>query len=138
MPQHPKVRIFEQDSSATQSMNALMLAAQELEILTYLAPIDMRDMKIQVPSAIKLIWPNTDMDNAAEVRAKRKLLPDQDIPQDQRGQYYLVGLRTDENELLHIFIPEGHVVPFVFALAAKAGADKAERVLYRYGLLPTV
>lgn len=132
----PKVAIFESDSSATQSMHTLMLAAQA-NLLTYLMPVDLRD-ELQVRSAIKLIWPDTDLSVAhGDVAEKMALLPDQDKDVDQRGQYYLVVIYTDTGDRLPVLIPEGHVVPQVFAWAAKAGKEEALSVLYRAGILPT-
>lgn len=136
-PEIPDPAIFEIDSSATQSMHALMIAAQELDLLTYICPVDLHDTAVQVPSAVKLIWPDTDMTDADDVADKTARFPEQDKPADQRGQYYLIVLETDEDEDLPIFLPEGHVVHQVFMLAAKAGKSQALRVLYRRGLLPT-
>lgn len=136
-PQRPEVAIYQIDSSATQSMHALMLAGQELGLLSYLIPVDMRNDDIQVPAAIKFIWPDTDMTDTDDVNAKRDRLPDQDKPLTQRGQYYLVAIDTEAGDRLPVLIPEGHVVPFVFALAARAGRESALRVLYRHGILPT-
>lgn len=134
---NPATAIYESDSSATQSMHALMIAAQELNLLTNLMPVDMRDEETQIPAAIKLIWPDTDLADEHDMAAKKAKLPEQDKDPDQRGQYYLVALYTDTGERLPILIPEGHVVPQVFMLAAKAGKEEALRVLYRHGILPT-